>query len=56
MTKVNISLSAGAYLLVDITCQGLQFGEDVGLAKRKHSIFGIGVELYYHVLDLYGRE
>ena len=56
MTKVNISLSGGAYLLVDITCRGLQLGEDVGLAKRKHSIFGISVELYYHVLDLYGRE
>ena len=56
MTKINISLSASAYLLVDITCRGLQLGEVVGLAKRKHGIFGIGVELYYHVLDLYGRE
>jgi len=32
MTKLKKnSLSAGAYLCVDITCWGLQLGEDVGL-------------------------
>jgi len=54
MTKLKSSLSA--YLRVDIIWWGLQLGEDIGLTQREHSIFGIGVELYYHVLDLYGRE
>lgn len=55
MTKIKNSLSAGAgaYLGVNITCRGLQLGEEVGLTQRKHSVFSIGVELYYHVLDLW---
>jgi len=32
--------------------QGLQFGENGGLAEREHGIFGVWVELHYHILDL----
>ena len=46
------SNSRGFRLRIYVIRQGLQFGQNRGLAKREHGIFGVWVELHYHVLDL----
>lgn len=40
------------HLCVHFARQGLQLGQDIGLAEREYGIFGVCVELYDHVLDL----
>jgi len=46
------SNSRGSRLCIFVIRQGLQFGENGGLAEREHGILGVWVELHYHILDL----
>src|SRR5216683_4828483 len=52
MAERQGSNSRGTCLCVHVICQGLQLGENGGLAEREHGVFGVWIELYYHVLDL----